>query len=31
MLPILAFRNQERAYGGLRPEVRDELRQITIL
>jgi Protein of unknown function (DUF2924) len=29
MLPILAFRIQERAYGGLSPEVRDQLRQIT--
>jgi Protein of unknown function (DUF2924) len=29
MLPILAFRIQERAYGGLRPEVMGQLRQIT--
>ena len=29
MLPLLAFRIREKAYGGLSPEVRDQLRQIT--
>lgn len=28
MLPVLAFRIQERVYGGLKPEVRDRLREI---
>jgi hypothetical protein len=28
MRPILAFRIQERAYGGLSPETKDRLRQV---
>jgi hypothetical protein len=30
MLPILAFKIQEKAYGGLRPEAQEQLRQIAI-
>ena len=28
MMPVLAYRIQERAYGGLKPEIRDHLRGI---